>query len=381
MAFASAPTDDSVPQFIPSPQDTNGQNVSTGLSLTVNGITCALTTAVFVTAGPNGQPAQFSSRGNSGPSYPIYIDFDTPLSQVSIQVVGLSFPGHITNAYDANHNLLISVVTNPTIPDFGTMVGSTAGIETIQVVTPSSVPIASITLIPSNNDYVSYNNLQPMAVPIVATIPPPSLPPAVVPIDVPDPIILVPPPVVPLPVIVVPAPIVPAPDDTPSTDTTPVFVNAVVLPITIAVGDTLSPSYNALVAVDPKNTHRATDIGGMYELIASSDNQAVSYDVGKPLVFQPIQYLFRNDTINTTLKIEFTVPNFLQLNVPLTVLVAPLAVSTIQVSGKESAMQQLSQTRIRQYESIVNWAITPINITGPVLVQNGLPTLKFSSIS
>ena len=139
----------------------------------VNGITCTLNPAIFTSFGPSGQPADFQSNAGSGVSSPISITFDKPILQFSITVVGLSFGGHTTLAFDANGNIIAQVVTNTSNPD----TGQGGGVEQINLST-SGAPIVRVQLNPPGSDYIAYRSLSVVGAPdavVQASTPAPKL--------------------------------------------------------------------------------------------------------------------------------------------------------------------------------------------------------------
>lgn len=117
----------------------------------INGVVATINPAVLRSNGPSGQLIEFASDTSTGASRPIMIDFDTPIRYFGIAVVGLTFQNHVTRAYNANNQIITTVLTNTTRPDTGS--GNSS--ESIVIESPDN-PIVRIELLPPANDFIGY---------------------------------------------------------------------------------------------------------------------------------------------------------------------------------------------------------------------------------
>jgi len=124
------------------------------ITKSVNGVVATITPAVFQTLGPSGQNIEFTSRPGTGASTPISIEFDRPISQFSISIVGLTFGPHITRIFNTNGVVIQSISTNTGSPDQG--IGG--GVESVDWGSVDQSAIR-VELIPPAADYVGYVGL------------------------------------------------------------------------------------------------------------------------------------------------------------------------------------------------------------------------------
>lgn len=156
----------------------------------VNGVVATLDPAVFQSLGPSRQQIEFTSLPSTAASLPITIRFDRPVNSFSVDVVGITFQGHLTRIYNNNGQLIETIRTAASQPDQG----SGGSIERVAY-TNDSDPISRVELIPAPADYVGYRGLNvtmfpgfgdpPVVItptePIPNPVPPPVITPPVVP--------------------------------------------------------------------------------------------------------------------------------------------------------------------------------------------------------
>lgn len=129
--------------------------MSDTVNTTVGGVPVTISPAIPVGSGPSGQAAQIQSNAGTGVSKPIMVNFDTPVKEFSVDVVGPSFPGNVIIAYDVNGNEIARVPVTATFNPYG---GD--GTTPISITAPDGTAISRVSMVPAPADYVAYNNIR-----------------------------------------------------------------------------------------------------------------------------------------------------------------------------------------------------------------------------
>jgi hypothetical protein len=146
--------------------------MSDTVNTTVNGVPVTISPAIPVGSGPSGQPAQIQSNQGTGVSRPVIVNFDEPVKDFSVDVVGPSFPGNVVIAYDAEGNEIARVPVTQLYNPWG---GD--GTTNVTITAPDGTAISRVSLVPAPADYVAYNNIRTGVPVVVPPPPPPDLPP------------------------------------------------------------------------------------------------------------------------------------------------------------------------------------------------------------
>jgi hypothetical protein len=143
----------------------------------------------------------------------------------------------------------------------------------------------------------------------------------------------------------------------------------------------VSTTYKLEPLSDPKNTFRANTVQDMFSFTPDTSARKIVYHLGvKPINILPTNFKVRNNTLNTTLQFKFNVPEFLFLNVPLTLKVKPQQEVIISVSFNERDAQSKSLSSTRLYTDTFSWSVMPIDVTGPVLVVRNLQSVSSDNL-
>jgi hypothetical protein len=152
----------------------------------------------------------------------------------------------------------------------------------------------------------------------------------------------------------------------------------------------------------PSGTFVAKRLRQMFSFTPAEAPRYTVYDIGKPAPqISASLFLIRNDTYNTTLRFNFTVPSFLKTDLPLVpmtggnnpsgpIIILPppgapglprmeLSASEeriikvrFDVDGVENYIPDNEQHHI---ETAFRWDVVPLNLSGPVYVRKNLPPL------
>lgn len=96
------------------------------------------------------------ASGGAGQNF--YIDFSTPVSQFGMGILDVNLDGNVLRALDVNNNVLESVTSSSTNPDFPT--GSSGGGYSLFIgFVRNSNDIARIELLPTANDYMGIDTV------------------------------------------------------------------------------------------------------------------------------------------------------------------------------------------------------------------------------
>jgi hypothetical protein len=129
----------------------------TAITKSVNGVVCVISPAVFG-PGPNNQPVDFVGEGE-GLSPTILVQFDNPISQFSLTVVGLTHLPHITKAFNSKGDVVEEQVTLPQFTSAANIIsGRASGVSRV-FFSNFKEPVTTIQLIPPSNASVGYRDL------------------------------------------------------------------------------------------------------------------------------------------------------------------------------------------------------------------------------
>jgi len=120
-------------------------------TLVVNGVNCFI--SPYVDIGING----FSSDSGTGVSKPIRITFETPVQSVRVRIFDSTYEGNALVAYDINGTVLTTA--------FATF-NNTPGIPNEDTLLVEYPNIAYVELVPAAKDYVWYNSLEIVPIPL-----------------------------------------------------------------------------------------------------------------------------------------------------------------------------------------------------------------------
>lgn len=345
---------------------------STGLvKKIVNNIKVSISPAVYVPLGPSNVPSEFQSKIGTGPSDPITITFGSPISNVSITIIGESFPGHITRALDTNGNTIAEYVSaNNAINDDGNIMQFSG--DELHTVSLSGNNITSVLLIPVQfADYVGYKNITIPTQNVIKKILP------ITPIDGPAPIIPV---VIPVatPISIpdptpIPAPVIPTEDPAPD-----------VTPTTITIADSTPtstapiPTVTIIPAPVVSNTIRAKIIKDCYDIFPSFSPFVHSYNIGTISGDAGIIYKIRNNTTNATLQITLTIPDYIECNIGNSFIINALTIQSFALKFSESIFNiHISEAQNKILRENITLQVQVINPPDePILVSSILPNLS-----
>lgn len=131
--------------------------------------------------------------------------------------------------------------------------------------------------------------------------------------------------------------------------------------------------------VDPENTFRASTTDEMYSFSPSVFDYKWVYDVGKAPNITPITYKFRNNTVNTTLHFQFDIPSWVIMSTSKVFNMEPQTNHSIIFSFDEENAKTKSILKEKKFNELLQWVVTPQNITGPVFISKELPPLITSN--
>lgn len=125
---------------------------------------------------------------------------------------------------------------------------------------------------------------------------------------------------------------------------------------------------------EPANTFRAGSVTEMFSL--ASQNSAINgiYDVGRPSSLSN-RFAVRNNTYSHPLKVEVSLPPYLQTGHSLSFVINPTDTVRFTVEANESYLKSFVGTRQPSTSGNVSFTIYPLNVNGPVYVMKGLPAL------
>ena len=134
-------------------------------------------------------------------------------------------------------------------------------------------------------------------------------------------------------------------------------------PILTNSGITLIEPY-----VIPNNAFVATSVSQMYQYVFSNNKNNWVYDVGRQDTNESVTLTIRNITVDTTLQFSFDVASFLKINVPYNFNLTPQTAIEINITLNEATTKNKSNLREKLFTESVNFKVSPLNVTGPVLV-------------
>jgi hypothetical protein len=144
-----------------------------------------------------------------------------------------------------------------------------------------------------------------------------------------------------------------------------------------AVPDPLPTPFVRLVRPfqDPSNTFRARSTTEMYSFSPNATNYEWIYEVGKFPSITPLQYKFRNNTVNTVLRLQLELPEWAETDSPKLVDMEPQREIAVNIRFKESDAKMKSTMNSRRFSQQLRWFVTPLDVRGPVYVLRNLPPL------
>lgn len=126
---------------------------------------------------------------------------------------------------------------------------------------------------------------------------------------------------------------------------------------------------------DPANTFRARSVTEMYSFSPNAGGYEWIYEVGRPPTIAPLQYKFRNNTVNSVLRFQFELPEWAETDSPKLIDMDPQTEMMVTVRFKESDAKMKSTMNSRRFSQQLRWYVTPLDVRGPVYVLRNLPPL------
>ncbi len=159
----------------------------------------------------------------------------------------------------------------------------------------------------------------------------------------------------------------------PSTSTpAPIPVAAVVVPPKVVIPPIASTVY-APIPID-LGLIRATSVSQMYTITPNTFQNNIMYLIGKSGSIFSQDYAFSNVTTNADLLVTVRVPTYITSNTT-SVTVAAGKQSTISVNFNiDGAMSKFMTDKQTKFNDQLEWAVTPLNLTGPVYIHNPNPS-------
>jgi hypothetical protein len=127
--------------------------------------------------------------------------------------------------------------------------------------------------------------------------------------------------------------------------------------------------------VDPQNTFRARNVAELYSFSPNAASYQWIYEVGRPPSIKPLQYKFRNNTVNAVLRFQFYLPEWAETESPTLIDMDPQSEIEVTIRFKESDAKNKSTMNSRTFSQKLEWFVSPLNVRGPIYVLRNLPPL------
>lgn len=151
----------------------------------------------------------------------------------------------------------------------------------------------------------------------------------------------------------------------------------------------VQPTVTSQPVVIPYGMKRATWTDEMFDIIIDTSTVDYVYNIGSPGTPPAHKVRVRNLCVENTLGFALTFPNFLSITpfglilqntgeVTQQSYIIPVGYTLdLQIIFNEQYAIVKSPYAQKQYFSSISYTVTPLNVTGPVLVQKLVPQLTF----
>jgi hypothetical protein len=126
---------------------------------------------------------------------------------------------------------------------------------------------------------------------------------------------------------------------------------------------------------DPQNTFRARNVTELYSFSPNAASYQWIYEIGRPPSIKPLQYKFRNNTVNAVLRFQFYLPEWAETESPTLIDMDPQSEIVVTIRLKESDAKNKSTMNSRTFSQKLEWFVSPLNVSGPIYVLRNLPPL------
>lgn len=127
--------------------------------------------------------------------------------------------------------------------------------------------------------------------------------------------------------------------------------------------------------IDPVNTFRARSVAEMYSYSPNARSYEWIYEVGRKPNITPLQYKFRNNTVNAILRFQFDLPDWVEMSSSKVIDMEPQSEIVITFQFKESDAKIKSTMNSRSFVEQLKWTVVPLNVRGPIYVLRSLSQL------